>query len=576
MKRILAGALALCLTAVLALPASALEYAIPAPDGPDYGTPTSVERIHTADGGARENEDVSKNAALIPPGFGTASADALGTGMPLTLNLAPDFLPDAGSAVRGSDSAVVTPGVSSDTVFSPPVLRFTEVTSGLYDEDGSLGTLRIPSIGVTVPVCEGTDSETLPEESDWVKSIVAELNEPYTDPDDTRYTLQGPAPLAGSELYTWVVERSVYDSSTGSYDRDIRYIIVPGDGTQDFSMPNYASASEERPWHSAGMSTVYISKEITSIGDNAFNGMSTLDEVVFEDASNLTYIGERAFSGIGSAAFTDEGNSEAADTLDLTGVTRMGEYAFSGCGGLRGVELNGTMTAVEADGTTTPDKIPAHAFGSCSGLTSIVVPDGITTVGTGAFSGCTQANSIVLPDSLVTIEDSAFACSIDGDNTVLQTLTIPQNVVTIGERAFYGFTEMTTVFVESEKLKEPGEAAFGNNALSAYSGTQILDNGEMVEDAGTIFKTPNSDIAALFRNTVNCYTGVITPLTLIPEKSWPATCQHVGRNTYAYEFNGDQQTLYEELDRLEHVYLTPEDPAWPEGFDAEDYPVDFP
>ena len=417
---------------------------------------------------------------------------------------------------------------------------------------------------------------TLPEESDWVKSIVAELNEPYTDPDDTRYTLQGPAPLAGSELYTWVVERSVYDSSTGSYDRDIRYIIVPGDGTQDFSMPNYASASEERPWHSAGMSTVYISKEITSIGDNAFNGMSTLDEVVFEDASNLTYIGERAFSGIGSAAFTDEGNSEAADTLDLTGVTRMGEYAFSGCGGLRGVELNGTMTAVEADGTTTPNKIPAHAFGSCSGLTSIVVPDGITTVGTGAFSGCTQANSIVLPDSLVTIEDSAFACSIDGDNTVLQTLTIPQNVVTIGERAFYGFTEMTTVFVESEKLKEPGEAAFGNNALSAYSGTQILDNGEMVEDAGTIFKTPNSDIAALFRNTVNCYTGVITPLTLIPEKSWPATCQHVGRNTYAYEFNGDQQTLYEELDRLEHVYLTPEDPAWPEGFDAEDYPVDFP
>lgn len=149
--------------------------------------------------------------------------------------------------------------------------------------------------------------------------------------------------MAGSELYTWVVERSVYDSSTGSYDRDIRYIIVPGDGTQDFSMPNYASASEERPWHSAGMSTVYISKEITSIGDNAFNGMSTLDEVVFEDASNLTYIGERAFSGVDAAAFTDEGNSDAADTLDLSGVTRMGEYAFYNCDGLRGVELNGNM-----------------------------------------------------------------------------------------------------------------------------------------------------------------------------------------------------------------------------------------
>lgn len=49
------------------LPASALEYTIDAPDGPDYGKPTSVEVVHTADGGARKNEDVSKNAALIPP-----------------------------------------------------------------------------------------------------------------------------------------------------------------------------------------------------------------------------------------------------------------------------------------------------------------------------------------------------------------------------------------------------------------------------------------------------------------------------------------------------------------------------
>ena len=68
MKRTMTAMLALCLAAGLILPASALEYTIDAPDGPDYGKPTSVEVVHTADGGARKNEDVSKNAALILPG----------------------------------------------------------------------------------------------------------------------------------------------------------------------------------------------------------------------------------------------------------------------------------------------------------------------------------------------------------------------------------------------------------------------------------------------------------------------------------------------------------------------------
>ena len=53
------------------------------PGDPDYGVPTSFEPVATMQtAGARKNEDVSKNAALIPPGFGTASADTLNTGTP--------------------------------------------------------------------------------------------------------------------------------------------------------------------------------------------------------------------------------------------------------------------------------------------------------------------------------------------------------------------------------------------------------------------------------------------------------------------------------------------------------------
>ena len=90
MKKLTTLCLAGCLAAALATPAGALDYAIDAPEGPDFGKFTSVEVVHTADGGALKNEDISKNAALIPPGFGSASADTLNTGTWLTPNLAPE------------------------------------------------------------------------------------------------------------------------------------------------------------------------------------------------------------------------------------------------------------------------------------------------------------------------------------------------------------------------------------------------------------------------------------------------------------------------------------------------------
>ena len=168
MKKLMTTCLTICLSAALALPASALEYTIQAPGDPDYGSPTSIEVIYTADGGAMKNEDVSKNAALIPPTFGSPSADTLGTGTYLTPNLAPGSMPATGAAVNGTSAPVFVPGSTIPTVNTPadpetsaPSTGYTEVTSDLYYSGGHLGTLKIPAIGLTVKVYEGTDSKTL-------------------------------------------------------------------------------------------------------------------------------------------------------------------------------------------------------------------------------------------------------------------------------------------------------------------------------------------------------------------------------------------------------------------------------
>ena len=163
MKKLTTLCLAACLAAALATPASALDYTIDAPEGPDYGKPTSVEVVHTADGGALKNEDISKNAALIPPAFGSASADTLNTGSYLTPNLAPEGM--AVGIISGSGMPIVfPPSVDSSAAFpaepeqepESTTLGYTPVISDLYYSGGHLGILKIH-----VRVYEGTDSSTL-------------------------------------------------------------------------------------------------------------------------------------------------------------------------------------------------------------------------------------------------------------------------------------------------------------------------------------------------------------------------------------------------------------------------------
>ena len=391
------------------------------------------------------------------------------------------------------------------------------------------------------------------EQYKYAKGILDELNESI-EGSESEYDLIGPASLGDSELYTYLLTRYYILEGTTEVIVDNQYVIVPGVDMTDGNMPDYDSSEDGQPWVSANASAVYIADGVTGIGSHAFNGMDTLEKVVFQDASKLTYVGSYAFSGDNKAQFTDEGNSNAGGDdptriLDLSHVEKMGENAFYNCDGIKGVELSGSITAVETkEGGGTQEinnKIPNHAFESCNALTSITVPEGITTIGTAAFAGCTQADSITLPDSLVTIGDRAFMCSIDGANRSLTSLTIPENVKNIGASAFYGYKALATVTVESTELEKPGDAAFGDNEMSAYSGQQTV-GGEVIENAGTIFKTPNANITELFVNYENCYLGPISPLTLIEEESYPAMCNKAGKNVYKYTYNNEEEKRLEE------------------------------
>ena len=105
---------------------------------------------------------MSKNAALIPPAFGSESMNALHTGEYLTPNLAPGGIPASGAVIGGSASGVVTPGstVNGGSGYQPAVL-FTEVTSDLYYKKRLPRQAGDPLAGSERPHLSGTDSKTL-------------------------------------------------------------------------------------------------------------------------------------------------------------------------------------------------------------------------------------------------------------------------------------------------------------------------------------------------------------------------------------------------------------------------------
>lgn len=324
------------------------------------------------------------------------------------------------------------------------------------------------------------------------------------------------------------------------------YVFAVKEGGALTSISNFQSGGA--PWSNMLLGQVYIEDEVTGIGSNAFGSMPTLETVVFEDASKLTYIGQRAFYDDDNAVFTDEGNGDRT-TLDLSGVTTMGEYAFYNCDKLTGVELGGSIMAVETvEGKTEKivNKIPNHAFTS-TGVQSITVPSGIKEVGEYAFYDCPLNKDpyISLQEGLATIGDYAFGKNDAAPNTMMTSLTIPSSVQSIGDHAFYNYKGLQTVTVlgkdnggaGASALTHVGDAAFGDADHNAYSTTTTIQDAvdptiQYTGLVGTQFYLPEElkEKDHLFVNGETCYTGNISPLTF--ELTVPATCTTDGYNQY--------------------------------------------
>lgn len=200
-----------------------------------------------------------------------------------------------------------------------------------------------------------------------------------------------------------------------------------------------------------------IPDSVTSIGDYAFDGCSSLTSVTIPDS--VTSIGYDTFRGCTGLVSVSMGD----------GIKSIGSWGFTNCSGLTSITIPDSVTS-----------IGNSAFEGCSGLQTLVLGEGIATIGSAAFSGCTNLNLInwnAVNVADFTVEGTAFGTVGTTGNGV--SLIFGENVERIPSYALQGATGIKNISI-GNKVSTIGRDAFWgcSSVVSITMGSGVVDIGE--------------------------------------------------------------------------------------------------
>ena len=384
-------------------------------------------------------------------------------------------------------------------------VRLTSITIGNGVTNIGEGAFR-NCTGLTSIACYAND---VPTTGDDAFSGITQSNVTLYVPSSSVGAYSGTAPWSGfGKVLAGQVEVNGIYYELNPAENEAEVIKNPDEYTGNIVIPSKITCYEkewsvtsigEEAFYYSDLTSVTIPISVTSIGDYAFGSCRSLTSVTL--SNGVTSIGDYAFDGCSGLTSVTIPNS----------VTSIGDYAFAHCNGLKSVTIGNGITS-----------IGDYAFAWCNGLKSVTIGKGITSIGERAFSWCDELNSIACYAATVpTTGDDVFnpsnvtlyvpsssvdaykaaepwkdfkdvlalqvefdgiyyelhpdkheaevikkpSGSYEGDIVIPSTITYPAegedwSVTSIGEEAFYGCEEMTSIAIPNS-VTSIGNGAFG-------------------------------------------------------------------------------------------------------------------
>ncbi|MBR2299952.1 MAG: leucine-rich repeat protein [Alphaproteobacteria bacterium] len=186
-------------------------------------------------------------------------------------------------------------------------------------------------------------------------------------------------------------------------------------GLESIKLPANLTTIESSAFENSKIKELTIPNSVESIEAYAFANMPQLEKVTLPDNEKFTSIRTNLFNG-----------SENLKEVNIPdSVKYIDEYAFQNCSSLESVSIPANLTSIgrnafdgassltsltfetDENGRTKLTTIPFAAFEGAA-ITSLTIPEGVTTIEKLAFGGATNLKTLVLPDSLNTIRGQAF------------------------------------------------------------------------------------------------------------------------------------------------------------------------
>ncbi len=192
-------------------------------------------------------------------------------------------------------------------------------------------------------------------------------------------------------------------------------------------------------------------------------------------------------AGLNLTAYAAE-TGDWSDTIKYSYDEDTCELTLSGQGALTDLAYGTGFTSHDVRSVVIQEGITSigdSAFFDYSNLSSIIIPDSVTSIGDNAFLNCNGLQSIILPNSLFCVGDSAFSyCN-------LSSIVIPDSVTSIGDNAFEGCDSLQNVTL-SNRLLAIGDYAF--SCCSSLSSIVIPNSVTTIGDYAFEWCTNLSEI----------------------------------------------------------------------------------